>query len=459
VSRGLKLALAALALAFFSLSGFVCQRVADRGRFAVPFSTYGSGPQGTRALFLLAARLGYSAQRWSQDLAALPANGLLVALGDCESGMARPLSRYEAAELGRWIDQGGTLLVGGARRYLPEKLGVTFAPEPHCDAAWRFVRDPDAGDDDGEDDVPPEAFGPPKTGAHDAGSDAGVPGGDAGVTAASAGGTGAANEGAAREERIAWAIASEAPLLGLEPLPLRRPGTLVIDEGAKAHVILRLPQTEGAAQSARPAGVVVRHGQGRVIALASASALQNRALGIADGGLLFARLLAAYAGRGPVLFDEYHLGVGERRSMMRYLRQAGATPFIVQLAFAVLLVLWRGGARFGGVRDAPEPAPAGIASFVAATGRLFARAGDPAGAAQILVKQALGRVAAFHHLPATPAHKLARALDERGLAQAGGAVRAIGELENRPPRDEGGLVALSRALDDAVARATRTKAD
>src|SRR6185295_18217202 len=116
-------------------------------------------------------------------------------------------------------------------------------------------------------------------------------------------------------------------------------------------------------------------------------------------------------------------------------RQAGATPFIVQLAFAVLLVLWRAGARFGGVREAPEPAPAGTASFVAATGRLFARASDPPGAAQILVKQALGRVAAFHHVPSTTSHKLARALAERGLTKSADAVRAIGELENRPPRD------------------------
>jgi hypothetical protein len=217
---------------------------------------------------------------------------------------------------------------------------------------------------------------------------------------------------------------------------------------------LSLPETGGGEDAARPAGVVVRHGQGRVIALASASALQNRALGICDGGVLFARLLAEYSGRGPILFDEYHLGVGERRSMMRYLRQAGATPFILQLAFAVLLVLWRGGARFGGVREVPEPAPAGTASFVAATGRLFARAGDPPGAAQILVKQALGRVASFHHLPHATAHKLARALSERGLGNAAEAVRAIGELENRPPHDANGLVVLSRALDDAVGRAT-----
>ena len=155
-----------------------------------------------------------------------------------------------------------------------------------------------------------------------------------------------------------------------------------------------------------------------------------------------------------MLFDEYHLGVGERRSLMRYLRQAGATPFIVQLALAVLLALWRGGARFGGVRETPEPAPAGTASFVAATGRLFARAGDPPGAAQILAKQALARVAAFHHVPLATAHKLARALEERGLQQAAAAVREIGALESRPARDGGGLVAYSRTLDDAVASAT-----
>jgi hypothetical protein len=138
---------------------------------------------------------------------------------------------------------------------------------------------------------------------------------------------------------------------------------------------------------------------------------------------------------------------------MLYLRQVGAAPFILQLGFAALLALWRGGARFGGVREAPEPPPAGTASFVAATGRLFARAGDPPGAAQILAKQALARIAAFHHLKGAPAAALASALQERGRTHAAGAVREIGELETRPARDAAGLVAYSRELDDAVLRA------
>ena len=45
---------------------------------------------------------------------------MLVALGDCESGMARPLSRYEQQELARWVERGGVLLVAGARHYLPK---------------------------------------------------------------------------------------------------------------------------------------------------------------------------------------------------------------------------------------------------------------------------------------------------------------------------------------------------
>jgi hypothetical protein len=181
--------------------------------------------------------------------------------------------------------------------------------------------------------------------------------------------------------------------------------------------------------------------------------LQNRALGLSDGGLAFARLLHAYAPAGPLLFDEYHLGVGERRSLMRYLRQAGATAFIAQLLLFALLLLWRSGARFGGVRE-PEPAPpAGTASFVAALGGLFARARDPVGAAQVLVKQALGRVAAHHHLPPSAPRALALELEQRGLREAAQAVRSIGEGERTLLSDQGGLAKLSRRLDQAVARA------
>ena len=100
-----------------------------------------------------------------------------------------------------------------------------------------------------------------------------------------------------------------------------------------------------------------------------------------------------------------------------------------------------------------EPPAAGTASFVAALGNLFARAGDAHGAAQMLAKQALARVASHHHLPLATAHKLARGLLERGRAHAAAAVQRIGEVDRMLAAEGGGLTAISRKLDDAVKRA------
>ena len=113
----------------------------------------------------------------------------------------------------------------------------------------------------------------------------------------------------------------------------------------------------------------------------------------------------AYAPRGPVLFDEYHLGVGERRSMMRYLRQAGAMPFIVQLVFVALLLLWRA-ARASAACAPPEAAPGRARRRSCGARRAVrARARSARARAQLLVKQALARIAA----PPPPAARCRRA--------------------------------------------------
>jgi hypothetical protein len=437
VSRLSKALLAAGTLALLSTSTFVCQRVAERGRFTGAYSSYGSGPKGARGLYLLAERLGLRPQRWAQDLAALPKRAMLVALGDCESGMARPLSRYEERELAEWVEQGGVLLVAGVRHYLPEGLGVRFEAEPRCGPNWRLLRMQQETDEGAErEEVAEELEGPPEPGAS---APAGA--GESDLDDA--------------EDVLAWTSPVGEPLIGLSPLPMRHPGRLVLDDDAAARVILTMPDALNMPDSPiqREVGVVVKHGNGRVIALASGSMLQNRSLAAGDGGVLFARLAHAYAAEGPIVFDEYHLGVGERRSLMRYLRQAGAAPFIAQLMFVALIWLWRSGARFGGVQQTPEPAPAGTASYVTALGGLFARAGDPGGAAHLLVKQGLGRVAAHHHLQPGPARKLADELSSRGLAEAAQAVRAIASAEYVALRDAGSLARLSREVDRAVARA------
>ncbi|MFI5309330.1 MAG: DUF4350 domain-containing protein, partial [Polyangiales bacterium] len=443
---------------------FACGRVADRGRFASAYSSYGSGPKGARALFLLAQQLGARPRRWAEDLAALPSgSGMLVALGGCDSDMARPLSRYEKHELEHWVEQGGVLLVAGERHYIPKGFGIGFASEPGCAADVRFARH-----EREDSEIPPEALGPPDKSA-DGGVDAGA---DAGQEASpDAGGTTRGDVPVVAaplrkrtlrsmlsgdeepEEPTTWASALDDPLRGLEPLPLRRPGKLELEPDTPHSAVLGVPDESGESSSSlRELGVVVPRGRGRVIALASASMLQNRALGLSDGGLMFARLLRAYAPAGPVMFDEYHLGVGERRSLVRYLREAGATPFALQLLCAALLFLWRGGARFGGLRVDQAPVPPGSVSLVAAMGNLFARTKDTAGASQILIKQALSRVAAYHRVPPAPAQTLAKSLEDKGLHDAASAVAKIA-LAERAVTGEGGLATKSRYLDLAVQQA------
>ena len=254
------------------MSGFVCQRVADRGRFAVAFSSYGSGPQGTRALYLLATRLGYAAQRWSQDLAALPAGRHADRARRLRLGHGAPAVALRAdEELAHWIEQGGTLLVGGARHYLPEKLGVAFAPEPHCDPAWRWVAKETRKQTTAKCRARCSAR---RIAARDGGcADASVDGGartDAGAprrrpAAARAG----CNARACRVRDRAWS----------GPVRSQTAARVAADAVAPSgHARDRRPR-EGARDpepaaaqvtSARPVGVIVRHGQGRVIALASA---------------------------------------------------------------------------------------------------------------------------------------------------------------------------------------------
>ncbi|HKU39837.1 MAG TPA: DUF4350 domain-containing protein, partial [Polyangiales bacterium] len=152
-------------------------RVAERGRFASSYSSYGSGPKGSRALYLLVEQLVSPVMRWAQDLARLPARGVLVALGGCDAAMARKVSRYERQELVRWVRAGGVLIVAGAREYLPQAFGVQFKTEARCRTRWSELVDSDT-------DEPRVGTGPAGSPAADGGgisepdagvSDAGVP--------------------------------------------------------------------------------------------------------------------------------------------------------------------------------------------------------------------------------------------------------------------------------------------
>ncbi len=494
-----QIAVAACVLLAFGAAGLVCSRVADRGRFAVPYSTYGAGPQGTRGLYLLTARLGQRAQRWDQDLARLPPRGLLVALGGCEAPMYRSVSRYEHTALARFVRGGGVLLVAGAIGYLrngddtdgaagkddeaPHHVGGHESGGGHAQGKdrdhtkgrhqgkGRDQRDRDGhGAPAGRDRHQDQADALPVWLARDSGScsptqalfddlpsgasDGGVPDGAAPDPAHQLG-----QDFESHPEQTLKALAQDdpkpppdpavpvGPLAGLdEAIPLREPAHIELRKGTTAETLLEL--------SSGPGGVAVKVGKGTIVVLASASPFENRALESADGGALFARLLAHYAPDGPVLFDEYHLGVGARRSVARYVRQIGGVPIVLQLLVVVGLVLLRIGTRFGVPRRPVPPAPAGTASYVAGVGQLYEKSHDSRGVMQILVRQALARIAEHHHVTGGDVESLAEQLSERGHAAPARAVREMGALLERPPEREADLVDRAHDIDGYVTRAT-----
>lgn len=415
-------------------AGLVCQRVGDRGRYATEYSTYGSGPEGTRGVYLLAEELGGRPRRWAEELARLPEGGMLIALGSCEQLLRRQVGRIERENLRAWVEAGGVLVVAGVPDYVPrEDFGVGLVTDAElCRPTHGLMGMLARAERRGEEEP----------------ADAGRPLEDL-PRALREDPVGVYEEVTARDElpeaRLAVPVGS--PLLGLGGVALRRPLQLAIDDAA-ALKLLTLDDSAG-----RPVAARVTVGRGAVVLLASASLFTNRDLVEGGGARLFARLLAEHAPSGPVLFDEYHLGVGQRRSTMRYLRQAGATGLVVQVLLLVGFVLWRLGARFGSVRPEVVAEPVGTASYVDGVAQLYEKARDPAGAGRIVARRALAQVAAHHHLGSADPARMLQLFEQRGQRRRAEAVRALEGLladDDAKPRD---LVRLVEEADRLVARA------
>lgn len=423
-------------------------RVAERGRFATSYSSYGSGPRGSRALYLLVEQLVSPVARWAQDLARLPPRAVLVALGGCDAAMARPVSRYERQELVRWVRAGGVLVVAGARDYLPQAFGVQFKYDERCKTNWASLLESGSESDSVPDESDPFA---PDGGVLE--PLASLPAhGDAGLAAND---SGSASPAPLPAGDTTWAVPMAAVLRGLPVIPFHDAGELMLGADLEPDILLGDPRrdADGNETDLEPLAVTMKQGLGRVIVLASASMFQNAELGSSDGGELFVRLLRSYAPGMPVVFDEYHLGIGERRSLMRYLRQMGAAPLALQLLIVVAAVLWRAGARFGAVLPPPPAAAPQSASFVVALGLLYERSADARGAIELIARDAWARIAAHHHVDVAPPARLVEALRARG---ANLAAEAVWEIDTAARSGEGGapkLPALVARIDAALARA------
>jgi hypothetical protein len=404
VRRG-RVALGLLALVALVTLAFAIGRVAERGRFATPYSTYGAGPEGTHAVLLLAQRLGYRAQPFTRELSELP-RGTLVAFGGCGALAVRKVSRLEREAVGRWVEAGGLLISVGVADVLPPGAGLFFQHEQSC----------------------PEPA--PETALE------GFLAGPSARTASSG-------------QRELVAEAAGPPLSHLLPFNVREARPLRVGHDAEATEIL--------SSEAGTLGLTAPYGRGRVVLLGISEAFTNAALSD-GGGLVFARLLRAFAPEGPVWFDEYHLGMGERRSLIGYVRDLGYAPLLLQGVLAVLVALLASAARVAPVQTLTPAATRVQQSFQEALSALFLQTEDTRAALQVLANAALARVAHSYHAHGVAAHKLEHWLKGRGLFAVAHYVRSIARHAITPLEAGETLVSRAQAIDQdatlAIAIAT-----
>jgi hypothetical protein len=393
----------------------MCSRVAERGRFVAAFSSYGSGPDGTRGLFLVSKARNPATQRWSEDLARLPRRAMVVALGSCKTPMARDLSRYEREAMTKWIEAGGVLLVAGSPTYLWDEAGVSIERAPECPQPGISLAELLNENPEEQPEKPIEPVAPVEPAFFE------------------------------DVEPIPIAARGHGALEGLDRVSLMLAGSVAVASGER-EVIL----DEGGTAH----GVVVRKGRGTIIALSSASLFQNSSIEESEGAVVFDRIAQRYARDLPILFDEYHLGVGEKRSIMQYVRSVGGAAVFVQFLVVLLFFLWRRAARFGGPKLDAIDAPAGTASYVRAVGTLYERSNDRQGAIDRLVRHALLRVRDGHHLASSDAPHVATELDERGRKDEAAAVRKLDELATSARSGAKiDIVSTAREIDALVKKA------
>jgi hypothetical protein len=184
-----------------------------------------------------------------------------------------------------------------------------------------------------------------------------------------------------------------------------------------------------------------------VVLLGISEALTNEALSD-GGGLVFARLLRAFAPDGTVWFDEYHLGMGERRSLIGYMRDLGYAPLLVQAIAALFLGVAAFATRVGPVRSAATGSQARVErSYLDALGALFQRSQDTRAALALLAEDALARIAGGYHAREVPAHKLEHWLRLRGLFAAAHYAQNIARHAGTPLGPGETLVSRAQAID------------
>jgi hypothetical protein len=181
-------------------------------------------------------------------------------------------------------------------------------------------------------------------------------------------------------------------------------------------------------ESGEVAAAVATHGAGRIVVLGTPALAMNQALGRADNARLWLSLLEAARGRDRLVFDEFHHGFQDERSIAAFAARYGLHLAIAQLLLG--LCLWAGSLRrFGRPRSPPAEARVGGADVLSAAGRLY-RAGKHRGFAAQLIAQGLSQeLASSAGLPARARPEEVEAgLRARGRAALAAGLAEVGQL-------------------------------
>jgi len=333
------LAGAAIAL-LFVLAGVLASLSGDRRSddWLRRPSTYFTDPSGARALLLVMRKLLPAAEQWRKPLTQLPlpdqpraANTLIVA------SPLLPLAKAEAAHLDRWLAGGGQLILASSDGWPVRQRSINES------------RDERAGEQENKPDGKKTTY-----------------------------------------------LFTHAP--ALQWSPSRRINTGEVHGPAIPGKSLNIRwqrhfSATGAAKVLAASdnavlAVELPVGQGRIVAVADPTVLNNRALRAADNAVWLVTLAAAW-GNGVTYFDEYHHGFGVQKSAVSLAWAFAKTPWgwcVGQIAAAGLLYIFVYRRRFGRISEAPAATHSNPLELVDARAGIFHAAGAQRLAAQSIMQ-------------------------------------------------------------------------
>jgi hypothetical protein len=188
---------------------------------------------------------------------------------------------------------------------------------------------------------------------------------------------------------------------------------------------------------------LVPHGTGEVLVLSAPELAMNRRLAEADNAQLWLSLLSEVGRTGPVLFDEYHHGFSDDRSVAQFAARYGLHFAALQLVFG--LCLWAVALRrFGRPRVPPEDERVVATDALCAASRLYREGRHHGHAATQLARMLARDLAPLAGLPgnALP-EEVASGLQARGETALGQLCREVDRLA-RSAASEGDVESAAR---------------